>query len=148
MRKAALYLTAVLFAVYVSVMLWMMIFGRIGTVVFDSYGNYLKEHTSFVPLRFAFDYIGSVQNEGIYNYRLGNIIGNTVLFIPLGIFLPCFFKSICSLKKLFVSVTIIILVIELVQLIFLLGSFDVDDIILNCLGASVGYWLYRCIRQK
>ncbi len=141
-------LTAVLFAVYVSVMLWMMIFGRIGTVVFDSYKDYLKDHTSFVPLRFVFDYISSVPTDGIYNYRLRNIIGNTVLFMPLGFFLPCLLKKICSLKKLLISVTIIILAIELVQLFFVLGSFDVDDIILNCLGASAGYWLYGHIRQK
>lgn len=35
------------------------------------------------------------------------------------------------------------LLVELLQLVFRVGSFDVDDLLLNTLGGMAGYGLYR-----
>ncbi|MEI3265755.1 MAG: VanZ family protein [Frisingicoccus sp.] len=43
------------------------------------------------------------------------------------------------------------LFIECIQLIFRVGSFDVDDLILNTLGGLIGYvifWLMNRIRRR
>ena len=37
----------------------------------------------------------------------------------------------------------IMLAVEVAQLFTLRGSFDVDDLILNLLGAAIGYLIYR-----
>ena len=39
------------------------------------------------------------------------------------------------------------LFVETIQLISKVGSFDVDDLILNTLGAALGYLAYRLIRR-
>ncbi|MBQ3262803.1 MAG: VanZ family protein [Oscillospiraceae bacterium] len=71
-----------------------------------------------------------------------NLIGNVVMFIPLGFGLPWANAPLRRFwKTLLVSAGIIILV-EITQLITLLGHCDVDDLILNLIGVSIGYTLY------
>ena len=71
-----------------------------------------------------------------------NLIGNVVMFIPLGFCLPWANAPLRRFwKTLLVSAGVIILV-EAVQLITLLGHCDVDDLILNLIGVAVGYLLY------
>lgn len=71
-----------------------------------------------------------------------NILGNIILFVPLGIYLQLLLRN----KKVWKSSLIIFLttsIVELAQLIFGLGKFDIDDIILNCLGGLIGILVYR-----
>lgn len=66
-----------------------------------------------------------------------NVVGNVLLFIPLGIILKINFKS---LVKYFLSLLIII-VLELIQLLTKRGIFDFNDIILNYGGSLLGMML-------
>lgn len=82
----------------------------------------------------------------IFRYKIGsnafyiNVIGNIVLFIPFGYFISSYIKPKKILPILVVS-AISSATIEFVQLC--IGrSFDVDDIILNSLGAICGFLLY------
>ena len=45
------------------------------------------------------------------------------------------------------TVTLLIAVVETTQLFTLLGSCDVDDLILNLLGAALGYGIYNRIKK-
>lgn len=72
-----------------------------------------------------------------------NILANIILFIPYGFLLPFTYKKCRSFIKSISIIFFSILIIELFQLVTMLGSFDVDDIILNVFGASVGYILYK-----
>ena len=38
------------------------------------------------------------------------------------------------------------LLVELIQLVTKVGSFDVDDIILNTIGGAIGYIVYKVVR--
>ena len=80
-----------------------------------------------------------------------NILGNIILFMPLGIFLPLFFPKY-SLKRIIVLAFICSLSIELVQLIGRqFGNYrtvDIDDIILNTIGAILGFIIYRWILKR
>ena len=71
-----------------------------------------------------------------------NLIGNVLAFIPLGYILPRVCKAA---KNFFVCMSIALLFItgiELFQLFSAFGIFDVDDILLNMIGALLGYLLY------
>lgn len=68
-----------------------------------------------------------------------NLFGNIVLFIPLGVCIPVLFRKCRSFLKLTVTVILILFAVELMQLVTRVGTFDVDDIILNTLGAWIGY---------
>lgn len=70
-----------------------------------------------------------------------NIGANLILFAPMGFFMSVLFK----LKIISFSIInlIIITLIELIQYITSTGSADVDDIILNLLGAIITYFLMQ-----
>ncbi len=81
-----------------------------------------------------------------------NLVGNVVVFIPLGIFLPMLFKTCSRFGETLMVSFICVVGIELFQLFSAFGAFDVDDILLNCVGTSLGYGLYdlgrRTVRRK
>lgn len=73
-----------------------------------------------------------------------NVIGNIVLFIPFGIFISDYLKAKRISHILIVS-TLISLTAELIQ--YNIGrAFDVDDIILNVVGAILGFMVYISIQ--
>lgn len=77
-------------------------------------------------------YIRHWDNKGINSF--GNLIGNIVAFIPLGYMLPRICKASRRVFICMVQVFLLVLGIELFQLLSAFGVFDVDDILLNCLG--------------
>jgi glycopeptide antibiotics resistance protein len=76
-------------------------------------------------------------------YKMINLGGNIIGFIPLGILLPLLFSRLGNGWKLLGVVFLISFCFELIQLLFGLGAFDVDDMILNSTGGVLGYILYR-----
>lgn len=86
-------------------------------------------------------YIRHWDNKGINSF--GNLIGNIVAFIPLGYMLPRICKASRRVFICMVQVFLLVLGIELFQLLSAFGVFDVDDILLNCLGAFMGYLFFK-----
>ena len=88
-----------------------------------------------------FEFLKTIKMYIRYYSRLNsfeNLFGNVLIFIPYGMLYPLAFSG----KKaglLFVPVTFLfVLGIELFQLLSAFGKFDVDDILLNCVGALIG----------
>lgn len=80
-----------------------------------------------------------------------NIMGNVLGFIPMGAFWPYVFSNMKSP----VLVTLVCfewsLVIEFIQLVFKIGSFDVDDLLLNTLGGMIGcigYYVWMSVWRR
>ena len=69
--------------------------------------------------------------------------------MPCGIFIPLMFKGINKYYKFLILMIFIILLIEVLQFLTMSGSFDIDDLILNLLGASIIYFITRikCINK-
>jgi glycopeptide antibiotics resistance protein len=76
-----------------------------------------------------------------------NLIGNTALFIPLGIVWPAVFKKLDSHKKVISAGFGMSLAIELLQLLFYDRATDIDDLILNTLGFLIGYGIYLLAKK-
>ena len=77
-----------------------------------------------------------------YSDRLNsfeNLVGNVVVFIPYGIFLPLIWKRFRNFADTFLAAFLFSLAIEVFQLFSAFGAFDVDDVLLNCVGAMIGY---------
>lgn len=90
--------------------------------------------SNFVPFKEIFRYsIGSAK-------FIKNIFGNIVLFIPFGFFASYYLKN----KKMATSVILTLITsttIEVVQ--YYIGRvFDIDDIILNLIGGTLGFLLF------
>ena len=98
-------------------------------------GLYTANFTLFKTIRMYIDYA----------YKLNsfeNLVGNIVLFIPCGFLLPLCMKQGCNFFVMLLNAFLFVLGIEVFQLFSAFGAFDVDDILLNCLGAVMGYCLY------
>ncbi len=67
-----------------------------------------------------------------------NLIGNIIPFIPIGLFAPLVFRSISWQKALVLGV-VTGLTFEVMEVVFRVGIFDTDDVILNAVGVMVGY---------
>ena len=68
-----------------------------------------------------------------------NLIGNTIPFLPFGFLLPLAYRKKFSLLKGLSFGLLFILFAEALQYYTNLGTFDVDDIILNMAAIFVGY---------
>lgn len=82
-----------------------------------------------------------------YLNSFGNLVGNIVAFIPLGCFFPLLFKVAKNGFFCLLLSFLFVFCIELFQLLSAFGVFDVDDILLNCLGAFLGWCLYGTAKR-
>lgn len=73
----------------------------------------------------------------IWIFDLGNILG----FIPFGILIPKLMNI--DFKRFLLLFIIAIFSLETLQSITGLGSFDINDIISNTLGATIGFIIYK-----
>ena len=119
-------------------------FGRFGLRTnnwsIETFKVYFKYSFNIIPLKTILEITIKTIAENIsFGYFLTNIIGNIVAFMPLSIFLPLTFKEIDTFKRFLITVLLISFGIELLQLLGLCGSFDIDDVILNVTGACLLY---------
>lgn len=77
-----------------------------------------------------------------------NVIGNTTMFLPLGIVWPIVFKELDTHKKVIAAGVGCSLLIEILQLPFFIRVSDVDDLILNSLGYIMGYGIYLLVKKS
>lgn len=89
-----------------------------------------------IPLTFP---QGQSLNRWVFN------VGNFVAFVPFGVAIPLLYR--CNFIKFISLFLILITMIEAIQMITGLGSFDVNDIIINTLGATVGYCSQRFVTK-
>lgn len=97
----------------------------------------------FSEIKRYFKYRGTVGNR----LFVLNIIGNFVGFMPFGFLLPTLSKHKYNWFFATMLTFELSLFIETVQLVTKVGSFDVDDLLLNTLGGSVGYLIYMIYRK-
>ncbi len=102
--------------------------------------EYLSQRINFVPFDTIKLFIDAYKDSTLDIYSvLENILGNLFVFMPFAFFVPVLFKKINSALKFFGVISIFVLLIEVLQLVFLTGSADIDDFILNVSGAMLAY---------
>ncbi|MBQ9983028.1 MAG: VanZ family protein [Lachnospiraceae bacterium] len=82
---------------------------------------------------------------GTYNVLL-NLVGNVVAFIPFGALIRWVINQPVRCMQVVGYTFAFSLWVELLQLIAKVGSFDVDDLLLNTLGGLLGYWVYWMLK--
>jgi len=76
-----------------------------------------------------------------------NLLGNILPFMPVGFLLPLVLPSISWQKGLVLAV-FTGLTVEVLEVIFQVGIFDVDDLVLNALGVMLGYRTFVLLRAS
>jgi len=113
--------------------------GMIQPLIFDS-DKMLPFRINLVPLVHLFDYI-------ITGEAWLNLIGNTAMFVPIGIIWPVAYKELNTHKKVVAAGVGFSLLIEILQLPFYDRVTDIDDLIMNSTGFILGYIIYLITRK-
>ena len=134
-KKIALWVGRVLCIVYIAGLCYFLFFAENYGRIFGQ-ENYRYNLVPFKEIERFWKYRGELGIHSFYNLA-GNILG----FVPAGFFIPMlwgkrrgFLFTICVTFEMSLAV-------EILQLCFRVGSFDVDDIILNTLGGILGFVL-------
>lgn len=108
------------------------------------YPEYSYVFHNGVPFRTIARYIVDFHDYG-FHVTLAVLGGGILLYVPIGLLLPMAFTDFQRILS-FISVVFVVSVsIQLIQGIFMLGRFDVDTILLNCLGGVIGFCCYRLL---
>ena len=113
--------------------------GKIQPLLFDP-GRIFPPRINLVPLIYLLDYL--IVGEAVLN-----VVGNTAMFIPIGIIWPMVFKELDSHGKVIAAGVGFSLCIEVLQLPFFDRVTDIDDLILNSLGFLIGYGICLLLRK-
>ena len=116
--------------------------------VFQNINMLSKEHfemSNIIPFATIIDYISRlVSNEINASIVIINFATNLLLFAPMGFFIPMLYSDrIKNIKQFAILMIIITLIVEVLQFITFRGSTDIDDIILNTLGAVIVYIIMK-----
>lgn len=134
-KQAIRKLGMILFVLYVLLLIYFLFFS-------EEYGRAAGEA---VPYRYNLVPFVEIQRFWEYREQLGmfalftNIFGNVIGFLPYGFILPIIGRNMRNGILITVSGFCLSLLVETIQLVTRVGCFDVDDLILNTLGAALGY---------
>ena len=132
------------FICYILFLFKLLFLSRVSLLDLFNNQRTLNRSINLVPFNSIKEYIFS-SSATIKKFAFSNVVGNIVIFIPLGTYLSLFKKNkrvITNLQILF----IVSLFIEIIQGILGIGASDIDDIILNCLGGLVGILGYKLLQ--
>ena len=131
----------VLFLIYLAGLCYFLFFA-------ENYGRVTgleKYRYNLVPFREIERFWKYRRELGIHSFH--NLAGNILGFMPAGFFIPImwkdkrgFFFTVCMTFQLSLQA-------EILQLIFRVGSFDVDDLLLNTFGGILGYLLLILLKK-
>ena len=119
-RKYVPHVLTVLLAIGIAAILWLTLFSRLGFAYRHIYPPF-------------WSYRAILKGSG---KALFEDIANILLFIPIGVAAALFFK-LNTKQSLLIGFTISI-IIESCQWFFWLGSFEIDDLLHNTIGAGIG----------
>ena len=112
--------------------------GKIQPLVFDA-SKVFPVRLNLIPIVYLFDY--EIRREALIN-----LIGNTAMFIPIGIIWPSVFRKMDSPETIIAAGVGFSLAIEILQLPFFDRVSDIDDLILNSLGYLMGYGIFLTVK--
>ncbi len=142
-KKIAL---TVLFLLYLCVLFYLLLFAEaLGRHV--EHPEYRYNLILFQEIRRFWTYRNSIGFEGVFL----NLAGNVLAFMPFGFGLPYLWIRKKEWLLVFLLSAGLSFVMESLQFLLRVGSFDVDDLLLNTLGGLLGYGcfcLYRHHNRK
>lgn len=145
--KIEMHAIRLVFLLYIMVLMYLLFFAEIaGRTELNRAYDY-----NLVPFKEINRFIEYRKTLGWWAV-LVNLLGNIMAFFPFGVMLPILFKHFRDFPRTIFMSFFFSLGVETIQLITKVGCFDVDDIILNTLGGTIGYlcflFVYYIRRKK
>jgi len=146
MKKRERIKTAFLYGIficYILLLIRILFLSRVSPLeIFNSQRTIFRS-INLIPFHSIMEYI-SGSSDNLRRFAFGNVVGNIVIFIPLGIYLPLLKKD----KRAWAILSFIVVVslfVEVIQGLLGIGVSDIDDIILNSLGGWIGILGYKLL---
>lgn len=142
-KKLIRYAGMLLFVLYMGMMVYFLFFA-------ESYGRTVEEGRGY---QYNLELLAEIRRFWVYRDKVGNyamalnIFGNVAAFVPFGCILPVIQRRFRNWLLLVISGFSFSLCVEVAQLVFRVGCFDVDDLLLNTLGALLGYGVFCACDQ-
>ena len=102
--------------------------------------------SNFAPFSQISEYILYGRERFNLDIIIVNLVGNVLMFVPLGILLPLANKKLDSLKVMALVGLLLPITVEVIQL-FIGRAADIDDVILNFVGVMLGYLIFIGVRH-
>jgi glycopeptide antibiotics resistance protein len=99
---------------------------------------------NFVPFK---SIVPLLSGQGNHLINMVNLFGNIIPFMPIGLLAPLVVRSISWQKALVLGV-VTGLTFEVMEVVFRVGIFDVDDILLNAFGVMLGYGVFVMFKRR
>ena len=124
----------------------MFMVGLLSQTIFSELGKAAGQGSiNLIPFKILTDTYTEVFINKNIAYLIISFTGNIVMFLPLGFFPPLLWNG-KPLQKAILTGFITSLAIELCQIPLGRGT-DIDDLILNTLGAFLGYLIYLLLQK-
>ena len=109
---------------------------------FSGFDN-IQDRINLVPFKTIMTFVKEFDSMYSTSQIMLNLFGNVCAFMPMALFLPLLFKRQNKFFQFVITLILMILGIEFLQLITGSGRFDIDDLILNLFGAVLVYLLFK-----
>lgn len=143
-EKILLYSIYGLFTIYIALLLRITLFKQTSLYNLFAAIGASERSINIIPLVPIYKMISNNISTGRI---LEVVLGNIIIFIPLGLLLPVILKRKSS-RDILLGSFLLSASIKTAQLIFGLGNTDINDLILNTLGTIIGYLLFKFIKEK
>lgn len=109
---------------------------------FSGFDN-IQDRINLVPFKTIMTFVKEFDSMYSTSQIMLNLFGNVCAFMPMALFLLLLFKRQNKVFQFVITLILMILGIEFLQLITGSGRFDIDDLILNLFGAVLVYLLFK-----
>ena len=118
---------------------------RIGHLRFRFAGTHTGP-SNFVPFKTI---VPELLGRGNHLIDMVNFFGNIIPFMPIGLLAPLVVRSFsCSWQKALALGVVTGLSFEVMEVVFRVGIFDVDDVMLNAFGVMAGYGVFVMFKRR
>lgn len=131
----------ILFLLYVMLLVYLLFFSEAYGRVGQAERGYRYNLVPFVEIGRFWNHREQLGMNAVYV----NIVGNVLAFVPYGFILPIITGRMRSGFLIVLSGFGLSLTVEIIQLVTKVGCFDVDDLILNTIGAALGYLAFAIL---
>lgn len=105
---------------------------------------------NLIPFRTILEEITGIPGlapEDRFSIALLNILGNLLLYVPVGFLLPRAYKKFAKLGTVLLFGLILSCIFEILQYLFG-GSADIDDVLVHLVGLAAGYGLGKLVKES
>ena len=133
-----------LFVAYLIFLLNALLFDQNRIIAREMMSQNRSQFINLVPFESITKYVNDFQYFNLGDWMI-NIFGNIIAFLPIGVAITALSGKTRKFYKSLIIGVFLSFSIEILQLNYNLGVFDIDDIMLNALGYLIGYILFMRI---